>query len=74
MQSVVDCHRAKAANTAALEGLFANPAVHDESEATDEEYALMRATRDLVRAKRKPSFRLSHSPRKRSARSRHGMS
>src|SRR5450755_617198 len=47
MQSVVDHHRAKAARTPALEGLFAARAVYDESEATDEEYALTRATRDL---------------------------
>src|SRR5450755_2425039 len=50
MQSVVDHHRAEAARTPALEGLFAARAVHDESEATDEEYALTKA-RDVLSIK-----------------------
>ena len=50
-QSVVDHHRSKAARTQPLEGFFAACAVHDESEATNEEDALARATRDLVRPK-----------------------
>ncbi|HEX7501261.1 MAG TPA: HAMP domain-containing sensor histidine kinase [Polyangia bacterium] len=48
--SVVDHHRAKAARTPTLEGLFAARAVHDESKATDEEYALTKA-RDVLSIK-----------------------